>query len=68
MIKATLKADSVQQITAQKKKVAGEGQGHITSLLPNEIWQVDNFVVNTPAGGFKLLKWVHIVIICLQFL
>ena len=58
MIKATLKADTVQQITAQKKKVAGEGQGHITSLLPNEIWQVDILVKNIPASKAKNYKYV----------
>jgi hypothetical protein len=44
MIKATLKADTVQQITAHKKKVAGEGQGHITSY--NQIGYGKLFLFN----------------------
>ena len=56
MIKAVLKEDTIQQLTTQKKKIAGQQQGHITALLPNEIWQVDIFVINIPAikaNGFK---------------
>ena len=47
MITASMKEDTIQQLTTQKKKIAGQQQGHITALLPSEIWQVDIFVVHT---------------------
>ena len=48
MIKAVMKEDTIQQLTTQKKKIAGQQQGHITALLPNAIWQLDIFVINIP--------------------